>query len=90
MASSITLEFTERYSTYVGQTTATNNTGYSFDYINFNVELFDSSGVKVETASLYASHWLGGETIALDCYTSIKEPPATVKVIPSNYKIADA
>lgn len=90
LASSITLEFTERYSTYVGQTTATNNTGYSFDYINFNVELFDSSGVKVETASLYASHWLDGETIALDCYTSIKEPPATVKIIPSNYKIADA
>ena len=84
------LDITEQYSTFIGKTTATNNTGYDFDYINFDVELFDSSGVKVETASLYANHWLDGETIALDCYTSIKEPPATVKVIPSNYKIADA
>ena len=90
LASSINLEFTERYSTFVGQATATNNTGYDFDYIAFDVELFDSSGVKVETASLYANHWLDGETIALDCYTSIKELPSTVKVIPSNYKVADA
>ncbi len=89
LASSINLEFTERYSTFVGQATATNNTGYDFDYINFDVELFDSNGIKVETTSLYANHWLDGETIALDCYTSIKEPPSTVKVIPSNYKVAD-
>ena len=53
------------------------------------MELFDSNGIKVETTSLYANHWLDGETIALDCYTSIKEPPSTVKVIPSNYKVAD-
>ena len=64
-------------SMFIGKTTATNNTGYDFDYINFDVELFDSSGVKVETASLYANHWLDGETIALDCYTSINSsrPP---------------
>ena len=89
LASSINLEFTEQYSTFIGKTTATNNTGYDFDYINFDVELFDSNGIKVETTSLYANHWLDGETIALDCYTSIKEPPSTVKVIPSNYKVAD-
>ena len=89
LASSINLEFTERYSTFVGQATVTNNTGYDFDYIAFDVELFDSNGIKVETASLYANHWLDGETIALDCYTSIKEPPSTVKVIPGNYKVAD-
>ena len=82
-------QFTERYSTFVGQATVTNNTGYDFDYIAFDVELFDSNGIKVETASLYANHWLDGETIALDCYTSIKEPPSTVKVIPGNYKVAD-
>ena len=73
LASSINLEFTEQYSTFIGKTTAT----------------FDSNGIKVETTSLYASHWLDGETIALDCYTSIMEPPSTVKVIPSNYKVAD-
>ena len=89
LASSISLEFTEQYSTFIGKTTATNNTGYDFDYINFDVELFDSNGIKVETTSLYANHWLDGETIALDCYTSIKEPPSTVKVIPGNYKVAD-
>lgn len=89
LASSINLEFTEQYSTFIGKTTATNNTGYDFDYIAFDVELFDSNGIKVETASLYANHWLDGETIALDCYTSIKELPSMVKVIPGNYKVAD-
>lgn len=90
LASSINLEFTEQYSTFSGQATAANNTGYDFDYINFKVELFDANGVKVETTSLYASHWLNGETIVLNCYTSQKEAPATIKIVADGYKIADA
>lgn len=90
LANSINLEFTERYSTFAGEATAANNTGYDFDYISFNVELFDANGVKVETTGIYANHWLNGETIVLSCYTSQKEAPATVKVVANNYKIADA
>lgn len=90
LANSINLEFTEEYSMIRGEATATNSTGYDFDYIQFNVELFDSNGVKVETSSMYTSHWLDGETVVLSCYTSQKEIPATVKVVAQNYKIADA
>ena len=90
LASSIDLEFSEKYSSVSGQATVANNTGYDFDYVNFNVELFDESGVKVETASLYATHWLNGETIVLNCYTSQKEVPASVKVVADSYKVADA
>lgn len=90
LASAIDLEFTERYSSVVGKATATNDTGYDFDYISFDVELFDASGVKVETTSLYANHWLNGETIVLDCYASVKDLPSSVKVIAGSYKIADA
>ena len=59
-------------------------------YINFKVELFDANGVKVETTGLYANHWLNGETIVLNCYTSQKEAPATVKIVADGYEIADA
>lgn len=90
LASSIDLEFTEKHSSVSGQATVANNTGYDFDYINFNVELFDSSGVKVETASLYATHWLNGETVVLNCYTSQKEAPAAIKIVADSYQVADA
>lgn len=90
LASAVNLEFSEQYSSVVGKATVTNNTGYDFDYVGFNVELFDSNGVKVETTSLYANHWLNGETVVLDCYASIKDLPASVKVIADNYQVADA
>ena len=90
LANSINLEFAEQYSSVVGKATVTNGTGYDFDYISFDVELFDANGVKVETANLYASHWLNGETVALDCYASLKELPASVKVIVDSYRVADA
>ena len=90
LAGTINLEFTEQYSTFTGQATVSNNTGYDFDYINFKVELFDANGVKVETTGLYANHWLNGETIVLNCYTSQKEAPATVKIVADGYEIADA
>ena len=89
LASSINLEFTERYSTFVGPGNCHKQYWLRLRLHAFDVELFDSNGIKVETASLYANHWLDGETIALDCYTSIKEPPSTVKVISGNYKVAD-
>lgn len=90
LADSINLEFAEQYSSIAGKATATNSTGYDFDYISFDVELFDASGVKVETTSLYANHWLNGETIVLDCYASLKELPASVKVIAGSYQVADS
>ena len=90
LAGTINLEFTEQYSTFTGQATVSNNTGYDFDYINFKVELFDANGVKVETTGLYANHWLNGEAIVLNCYTSQKEAPATVKIVADGYEIADA
>ena len=89
LAASIVPEFTEQYSTYTGKATVTNNTGYDFDTISFKVELFDESNVKVETTGMYASHWLNGETIVLDCYTSVQEPPATVKVVADYYQVAE-
>ena len=67
LAGTINLEFTEQYSTFTGQATVSNNTGYDFDYINFKVELFDANGIKV-----YSNHWLNVETIVLNCYTSQK------------------
>ncbi len=89
LAKAINLEFVEQYSSIAGKATVTNSTGYDFDYISFNVELFDANGVKVDTSSLYANHWLDGETIVLDCYTSLKELPASVKVIADYYQVSD-
>ena len=90
LAASIVPEFTEQYSTYTGKATVTNNTGYDFDTISFKVELFNESNVKVETTGMYASHWLNGETIVLDCYTSVQEPPAMVKVVADYYQVAES
>ena len=89
LANSIQVEFVEKYSVIYGQATVTNNTGYSFDNINFEVELFDANGVKVETSHMYATHWLAGETVVLDCYTSQKEVPASFKVVTSYYKVSE-
>ncbi len=90
LANKINLEFTEQYSSVTGKATVTNDTGYDFDYISFSVEMFDQGGVKVETSSLYANHWLAGETIVLNCYASLKELPASVKVVSNTYQVADA
>ena len=58
LAASIVPEFTQEYSSYTGKATVTNNTGFDFDSISFEVELFDASNVKIETAYMSASHWL--------------------------------
>lgn len=89
LAASIVPEFTQEYSSYTGKATVTNNTGFDFDSISFEVELFDASNVKIETAYMSASHWLDGETVVLECYASTQDAPATVKVVPSYYQIAE-
>ena len=46
------------------------NTSSDFDYVNFNVKLFDESGIKMKKTNLCATHWLDSETIASNCYTA--------------------
>lgn len=90
LANSIDLELTKEYSHYMGKATVTNSTEYDFDSISFNVEVFDSSNVKIDAATMYANHWLAGETIVLDCYISPANggEPETLKIVPSYYTIA--
>lgn len=56
------------------------NTSSDFDYVNFNVKLFDESSIKMKKTNLCATHWLDSETIASNCYTAPKEIPASAKV----------
>lgn len=89
LADSIVIEFsTNEYGYTSGSTTVTNDTGYSFDYIMFDVNLYDEGNVRVGSTYLNANNWADGETIVLDVFVN-DVVPATYKVIPDGFSVVE-
>lgn len=70
-----------------GNTTITNTSNLNFEYIGFDVQLYDDSGVRTDTSSLYVNNWKSGETIAEEVYIGKEDAPAKYVVVPSGYSL---
>lgn len=89
LADSIVIEFaTNEYGYTDGSATVTNSTGYSFEYISFNVNMYDEGGVRIGSTIIGADNWADGETVVLDVYGS-DLVPATYKVTPDIFTVAE-
>ncbi len=75
------------YGNVTGAATVTNNTGMSFATAQFDVQLYDANGVRIETTYAPVENWNDGETVNLDIYVGDKGMPASVKVVPSYWEI---
>lgn len=90
LADSIVFTFnTDEFGIVTGTATAVNSTGLNLKSVIFDVQMYDASGVRIESTTTSANNWNDGETIVLNAYVSSNTIPATVKVVPNYYEIAD-
>lgn len=88
IADSIQFTFSDDgWGNITGSATATNNSGISFVTAQFDVQLYDENGVRLETTYANVDNWNDGETVNLDIYVSSQTMPASVKIVPSYYDV---
>ena len=88
IADSIQFTFTDNgYGNITGAATATNNSGINFASAQFDVQLYDENGVRLETNYASVQNWNDGETVNLDIYVTSQVIPASVKIVPSYYEV---
>lgn len=75
------------YGNISGSATVANGTGINFATAQFDVQLYDAAGVRIETTYASVENWNDGETVNLDIYVGDKGMPASVKVVPSYYEV---
>lgn len=74
---------------YNGTATVTNNTGMDFATVTFDVQMYDENGVRTESTVAAVNNWGNGETVVLTAYLSSGVVPASVKVVPNYYEVAE-
>lgn len=72
-----------------GKATVSNNTGMDFKTVLFDVQMYDEAGVRTDSTTVSTNNWNNGETVVLDTYVPSGIAPATVKVVPNHYELAD-
>lgn len=75
------------YGNISGTATVTNNTGINFVTAQFDVQLYDAAGVRIETTYASVENWNDGETVNLDIYAGDAGMTASVKIVPSYYEV---
>lgn len=89
LASSIQFDFgDDGYGLVTGTTTVANSTGMNFETVQFDVQLYDEAGVRIETTYATVDNWADGEAVNLEIYVTSGVMPASVKVVPSYYSLA--
>lgn len=88
IADSIEIVFeSDSYGYVNGKATMTNTSELDFDYIYFDVQLYDAAGTRTDTTYLSVNNWGPGETVVEDVYVGDMVVPATYKIIPDGYSL---
>lgn len=88
VADSIEIVFeSDSYGYVTGKATMTNASELDFDYISFDVQLYDAAGTRIDTTYLSVDNWGPGETVVDDVYIGDGAVPATYKIIPDGYSL---
>ncbi len=84
-----TFEPDEFGNVHSGTASVTNNTGSDFDTVTFDVQMYDENGVRTESTVASVNNWGNGETVVLTAYLTSGVVPASVKVVPNYYEVAE-
>ena len=89
LADSIKIVFeSDSYGYINGEATLLNTSELDFEYITFNVQLYDDTGVRTDSTYISVSNWKPGETVIEDVYVGDNAMPTNYKIVPDGYTLA--
>lgn len=88
IADSIKIQFSkDEYGSIEGKTKIKNTSKFNFEYIFFDVQLYDKNGERTSSTSISVDNWKSGETVNENVYVEGKSAPTSYKVVVDSYSI---